>query len=354
MRFFQPLPILTIVTVVAVSGCGGGGSAAGSAVTQATAPTASSAGSSPTTASSAAPEPSVATVVAPGGDAAPVEPALKELWKGTGSPAGPKDCTGSPAVDPDGQVWTALCWADSFWVFDKKGNFLEPWGTKGSGPGQFDFAMPSADDAIGGIAFAPDGTFYTYDAGNLRIQHFDAKRTLIGTWGSFGNGDGQFAKPTDIAVGPASDLYVADGARGDVQVFGPDGTFKRSIGEGIGQPDHFAWFGVDGKGNVYAAQQNHVIVKYGADGQPLLRIDCTAIDGDTTDTAIDPEGNIFVSFTSDEEPFVRGLAEFDPEGTLKHSWPGIGDYITIVDDGTAILATSNHQAYVKKFALPKD
>ena len=54
--------------------------------------------------------------------------------------------------------------------------------------------------------------------------------------------------------------------------------------------------------------RNHSIVKYGPDGQPLLRIDCTAIDGDTTDTAIDPEGNIFVSFTSDEEPFVRGLA----------------------------------------------
>jgi len=78
------------------------------------------------------------------------------------------------------------------------------------------------------------------------------------------------------------------------------------------------------------------------------------MDGDTTDTAIDPEGNIFVSFTSDEEPFVRGLAEFDPEGTLKHIWPGIGDYIAVVDDGTAILATGNHQAYVKKFALPKD
>ena len=354
MRSFQPLPILAIVTVVTFAGCSGGGSAVGSAVTQATSATPSSGGSNPTTASPSAPGPSVATVVAPGSDTLPVEAALKELWKGTGTPAAPKDCTTSPAVDPGGQVWAGLCWADSFWVFDKDGRFLEPWGTKGSDPGQFDFAVPSADDAIGGLAFAPDGSFYTYDAGNLRIQHFDAKRTLLGTWGSFGDGDGQFAKPTDIAVGPDSDLYVADGARGDVQVFGPDGTFKRSIGEGIGQPDHFAWFGVDGKGNVYAAEQNHVIVKYGADGQPLLRIDCTAIDGDTTDTAIDPNGNIFVSFTSDEEPFVRGLAEFDPEGALKHSWPGIGDYITIVDDGAAILATAYRDAYVKKFALPKD
>ena len=354
MRSFQPLPIFAIVAVVAVAGCGGGGSAVGSAVTQATPATESSAGSGATSASPGAPEPSVATVVAPGSDAAPAEPALKELWKGTGNSAGPKDCTESPAVAPGGQVWIARCWADGFWVFDKDGKFLEPWGMKGSAPGQFDFAMPSADDAIGGIAFAPDGTFYTYDAGNLRIQHFDTKRTLLGSWGSFGNGDGQFSKPTDIAVGPDSDLYVADGARGDVQVFGPDGTFKRSVGKGIGQPDHFAWFGVDDNGNVYAAEQNHAIVKYGPDGQPLLRIDCTAISGDTTDTAIDPEGNIFVSFTSDEEPFLRGLAEFDPKGTLKHSWPGIGDYITIIDDGTAILSTSNHQAYVKKFALPKD
>ncbi len=354
MRTFQPLPILAIATVLAVAACAGGGSSVASPVAQESPVATSSTGPSTAIGSPVAPKPSVATVVAPGSDTAPVEPALKELWKGTGSPTGPKECTESPAVDPVGQVWIAPCWADRFWVFDKKGTFLEPWGTKGSAPGQFDFALPSADDAIGGIAFAPDGTFYTYDAGNLRIQHFDAKRALLGTWGSFGNGDGQFAKPTDIAVGPDSALYVADGARGDVQVFGPDGTFKRSIGEGIGQPDHFAWFGIDATGNVYAAEQNHTIVKYGPDGQPLLKIDASALDGDTTDTAVDPRGNIFVSFTSDEEPFLRGLAEFGPDGTLKHSWPGIGDYITIVDDGTAILATSNHQAYVKKFALPKD
>ena len=95
-------------------------------------------------------------------------------------------------------------------------------------------------------------------------------------------------------------------------------------------------------------------MKYGPDGQPLFRIDCMAIEGDTTDTAVDADGNIFVSFTSDDAPFSRGLLEFDAQGALQHRWPGIGDFIAIVDDGAAILATSNHQPYVKKFALPKD
>lgn len=350
MRMLQPLPVLVIVTVVAVAGCGGGGSPA---VSQATSVSTPAAPSTAVATSPSAAQPPVTTIIAPGITDIPVEAALEQVWQATGHPAAPTDCTESPAVDPTGQVWVAPCWGNGFWVFEGDGTFIEPWGTKGSGPGQFDFALPSGDDAVGGLAFAPDGTFYTFDVGNLRIQHFDAKRKLIGSWGSFGSEDGQFAKPTDIAVGSKGDLYVADGARGDVQVFGPDGTFIRSIGEGIGQPDHFAWFGVDAQGDVYGAQQNHSIVKYAADGQPQLLIDCTAIDGDTTDTAIDPDGNIFVSFTSDDEPFARALVEFDATGKLQHRWPGIGDYIAIVDEGAAILATSNHQPFVKKFALPK-
>lgn len=354
MRSFKLLPVLAIVTVVAVVGCGGGGSPGGVPASQATSIATPSAGSSPVTSPPAAAQPSVLTIVAPGDSDVPIEAALKQIWQGTGEPAAPVDCTKSPTVDPAGHVWVAPCWANSFWVFDEDGAFVEPWGTKGSDPGQFDFELPSADDAIGGIAFAPDGTFYTFDVGNLRVQHFNSKRKILGSWGSFGSEDGQFAKPTDLAVGPDGQVYVADGARGDVQVFDPDGTFSRSIGEAVGQPDHFAWFGIDGDGNVYAAEQNHSIVKYAADGQPLFQIDCAAISGDTTDTAVDPDGNIFVTFTSDEEPFMRGLLEFDAEGTLEHRWPGIGDYIAVVDNGTAIIATNSHEPYVKKFALPKD
>jgi hypothetical protein len=350
MRSFQPLPVLAILTIVAVAGCGGSGNPSGSSAPQASTAETPAAASSP----SPSAQPSITTIAAPDSGAAPVEAGLEQIWQATGVPAASTDCTESPAVEPTGHVWVAPCWDNRFWVFDKDGTFLEPWGTKGSDPGQFDFALPSGDDSVGGLAFAPDGTFYTFDVGNLRIQHFDATRKLIGSWGSFGSDDGQFAKPTDIAVASNGEVHVADGSRGDVQVFDPDGTFIRSIGEGIGQPDHFAWFGVDAEGNVYGAEQNHSIVKYAPDGQPLFRIDCEAIDGDTTDTAIDPDGNIFVSFTSDDEPFTRALVEFDPKGTLVHRWPGIGDYIAIVDDGAAIVATSNHQPYVTKFALPKD
>ena len=254
MRSFQPLPVLAIATIVAIAGCGGGGSPAGSQAAQAT-------GTGPSTAQpSMAPSPaataaSIDVIVAPGSDAVPVEAALHQVWQATGDPAAPQDCTESPAVQPGGNVWIAPCWASTFWVFEKDGTFVEGWGTKGSEPGQFDFELPSGDDAVGGIAFAPDGTYYTFDVGNLRVQHFDAERKLLESWGSFGSDDGQFAKPTDIAVGANGDVYVADGARGDVQVFEPDGAFKQAIGEAVGQPDHFAWFGVDAEGNVYTAEQ---------------------------------------------------------------------------------------------------
>ena len=354
MRSFKLLPVLAIVTVVAVVGCGGGGSPGGVPASQATSIATPSAGSSPVTSPPAAAQPSVLTIVAPGDSDVPIEAALKQIWQGTGEPAAPVDCTKSPTVDPAGHVWVAPCWANSFWVFDEDGAFVEPWGTKGSDQDSSISSCHRPTTPSGASPLLPTAPSTRSTSAISASSTSNSKRKILGSWGSFGSEDGQFAKPTDLAVGPDGQVYVADGARGNVQVFDPDGTFSRSIGEAVGQPDHFAWFGIDGDGNVYAAEQNHSIVKYAADGQPLFQIDCAAISGDTTDTAVDPDGNIFVTFTSDEEPFMRGLLEFDAEGTLEHRWPGIGDYIAVVDNGTAIIATNSHEPYVKKFALPKD
>ena len=182
----------------------------------------------PTSDASSEPSPSVPTVVEP---AMSPGPELKVIWE-RGGPTPSKPCTYSPTIDAEGRIWVAVCWDSRFWIFSPGGKFLEAWGTPGSGTGQFDFAYSAGHDSIGGIAFAPDDTFYTFDAGNLRVQHFDKNRKLMTTWGSFGTGDGQFAKPTSIAVDGQGQVFVADGARADVQVFSPDGTFVRTLAEG--------------------------------------------------------------------------------------------------------------------------
>ena len=54
--------------------------------------------------------------------------------------------------------------------FDKDGRFIRQWGSTGTGPGQFNGVKALAIDAQGNV--------YVADAGNKRIQVFDARRHL--------------------------------------------------------------------------------------------------------------------------------------------------------------------------------
>lgn len=343
---------LAAVSLLAIAGCGGSPTATKVPANPGTTPAAAASSSVATAAPAQSVAPEVPTVVAP---AAAMEAALTRTWEATGAPSGAGSCMTSPAIDAAGRPWVAACTSSTYWVFESDGTFVEAWGEAGSEPGQFDMSYSGGEDFIGAIAFAPDGSFFTMDVGNLRIQHFDAQRKPLASWGSFGNEPGQFSKPTDIVVGPNGNVYVADGARGDIQVFSPDGTFVRAMGDGtVGQPDHFAWLGVDGDGNVFAASANRYVLKFAADGQLVLRIDCQALDGEITDSAGGPDGHLFATFTSDAEERQRGFAEFDADGKLLHLWPGIGEEVWVVDDGAAVLVTDYVRSPLAKYALPKD
>jgi DNA-binding beta-propeller fold protein YncE len=281
--------------------------------------------------------------------AAAPEAAPKILWSSHGSVVS-KPCTYSPAVDAEGRIWVAVCWESRFWIFNASGQFIEAWGTQGAAPGDFDFAYAPSHDSIGGIAFAPDGTFYTFDAGNLRIQHFDRGRKLLKTWGSFGAGPGQFAKPTSIAVGRDGLVYVADGARSDVQAFAADGTYLQTLATGhAGQPDHFARIALDSGGNLYV-NEGHTILKYSPDGTPLFVIDVGALTSDPAGIAISPNGALFVLGRPDSGPQVT--LELTKDGGLQHVWPGTGETVALDPAGKAIYVSDVESPNVTKYQLP--
>jgi len=88
---------------------------------------------------------------------------------------------------------------------------------------------------------------FVADTNNARIQVFSVDGSFIRKWGSYGEGDGQFRCPQDIAVlarsqdrilarsqdrgHPTQDLvYVTDSFNHRIQVFGIDGTFIRKWG----------------------------------------------------------------------------------------------------------------------------
>lgn len=143
--------------------------------------------------------------------------------------------------------------------FTNDGRFLFQWGTKGSGPGQFDLPHD---------VFVHHGRVYVADRSNERVQVFDMHGKYLEEWrstaigrpysvavrdskayiadggdqpktppdrsalvitddhgmtpiriGRFGNYDGQFEMAHDLALGPDGAVYVGDITGGRIQKF---------------------------------------------------------------------------------------------------------------------------------------
>ncbi len=98
---------------------------------------------------------------------------------------------------------------------------LTVWGESGDGQGAL--RQPT------GIAVGEDGSVFVADAGNHRIQVFDANGGFVREIGSRGTGTGQFLRPMDLDLDSQGRLYVAEHGGDRVQVFARDGTFLRVV-----------------------------------------------------------------------------------------------------------------------------
>ncbi len=289
-------------------------------------------------------------------------PALELLWEKSG-PTQPNPCcqTWWPAIDPNtGNVWVADAFANQYWIFAPDGRFLEAWGTPGSGPGQLDLSTHRGGppQSAGGIAFAPDGSFYVADTGNHRVQKFDTKRHLVTSWGTFGSGDGQFGLPFGV-VTDGKTVYVADDDRGDIQAFRASGTFLRAFGPielnaGI-------FMALDATGTLYRAageEQPSSILRYAADGTVAATLDTGVTDGFVAGLAIGPNGAIFVNIGHESTPGHQ-LVELDATGKHLGLWSTGGETGVVDPSGKAIYLASDGNptwptASLRKYALPTE
>jgi DNA-binding beta-propeller fold protein YncE len=103
-------------------------------------------------------------------------------------------------------------------------------GLPGAGAPQDVFNRPTdvAWDSAGNI-FVADGI------GNARVAKFNNKGVFIKSWGSRGNGPGQFGAARAIAVDAQGNVYVADSTNKRIQVFDNNGTFKTQF-TNVGTP----------------------------------------------------------------------------------------------------------------------
>ena len=277
---------------------------------------------------------------------APLESALPVAWQGASPEGSGNDCTAQPTIAPDGRLWVAACKISQFWVYNPDGTFSEAWGTPGADDGQLDMTYNGGDDYIGGVAFAPDGSMWTYDAGNERLQHFGADGSLLGAYGGFGAGDGQFAKPAAIGVDSQGMVYVADGNRHDIQVFSPDGSFVRAIAQGCCQG--FAYMTVAPDGTVYVAAATNTLEAYAGDGTHLATYH---LPGDPAGSSLAPDGSLYIVLTQSDEP--ESLVQLDPaDGAVLHRWPASFEAVAVAPDGELAVASGWGMSQPISYTLP--
>jgi tripartite motif-containing protein 71 len=170
------------------------------------------------------------------------------------------------ATDASGNVYVAepntfgSFTNDRLVKYSADGTFLDVLAGPGEGAGQV--ADPSA------VAVGPDGTVYVTerkgsDAASNRVSSFDQFGNYISSWGTYGTGNGQFEHPEGIAVDSLGDVYVADFLNNRIQKFTSSGGWIRSWS--VTGPIGIA---VDGSDVVYVAGNNQ-IRRFDASGNAL-------------------------------------------------------------------------------------
>ena len=113
---------------------------------------------------------------------------------------------------------------------DSRGLIVSRFGSRGGGPGQFNFPTSIAADR--------DGRLYVTDTLNFRVQIFNQAGMHLSSIGRLGDGSGDFTRPKGIGVDTDGNIHVVEGLYHVVQMFRQDGRFLLAYGEpgsGIGQ-----------------------------------------------------------------------------------------------------------------------
>lgn len=144
------------------------------------------------------------------------------LYSAIYGPAGCESCGAhSIRVDPEHNIWVIDAPGQVIYKMDPQGKIVMQLGKKGvAGAGHDTFNLPTD------VAFAPNGDFYVSDgyAGN-RVVKFSRDGKYLLEWGTRGTGPGQFELPHNVVVDAAGRVYVAERETRRIEVFDPNGRF---------------------------------------------------------------------------------------------------------------------------------
>jgi sugar lactone lactonase YvrE len=121
----------------------------------------------------------------------------------------------SIAIDAEGDLWVVDTGNKRVVKFSPDGDFLAQYGGPGSGPGQFDEPV--------GIAIAPLGEILVADTWNRRIQRFDSDFEYLGEIAVDGWGSPEVADKPYLAVLSGGGIVASDPANSALVVFDAEG-----------------------------------------------------------------------------------------------------------------------------------
>lgn len=131
-------------------------------------------------------------------------------------------------VDAEGHLWVADNASHQVFKLSQDGKILLTLGKKGvAGSGMDEFDAPTeVAVAVNGDIFVGDGHSGGGAAtGNARIMKFDRSGKFLQSWGGKGMGPGEFDVVHTLALDSRGRLFVGDRQNNRVQIFEPDGTF---------------------------------------------------------------------------------------------------------------------------------
>ena len=153
---------------------------------------------------------------------------------------------------PDGTFFISDGYTNTRVVkFDKTGKFLTQWGTRGTGPSQFNLPHCVVVDAQRRV--------YVSDRGNSRIQVFDENGKFLDQWPSI-------PQPHHMMITQDQSLWLTDGTTSRIVKYDLNGrlqTYWGVNGTAAGYMNQPHAFSVDSEGNLYIANGlNHNVEKY--------------------------------------------------------------------------------------------
>lgn len=224
-------------------------------------------------------------------------------------------------IDNQDNVWLTDVALQQVYKFSADGRLLLTLGERGvAGADARHFNRPTA------VAVAGDGSFYVSDGyKNTRVMKFSADGKFLFQWGTKGTGPGQFDLPHWVALDASGNVYVADRSNQRIQVFDSAGHYlSQWAGKQLGRPYAIA---IDKSGTAYIADggdqpdgppDRSAWVLGRLDGTPLVRVGRFGnYDGQfemAHSIAVDGKGAVYVGDITGArvQKFVLSSTEADP------------------------------------------